>query len=423
MTTFRSMYTTALRRVVWTGWSHPSHRGLVNHSAPLRCLPLMLILSGLGGSLIGCSGDTVAPPGIQNRQSFWAVQLNWHAVNLALIQPYDTVRLTATPLTVAGTALPGGGAVHFQVVGSDSSLKVDSTGLVTARYTTPGARVIASLTMRGVTLSDTAHIQVTQTPLSPGLKTFSMQPVGGDSAKREFGPYSNANAQSFTYPGQVNVTDSTDHTVCNQGGCPLEVYYSSSNPSVVKIDSMGYAHALYPGHAFLTATTLAYGVAWRDSVEFVTGYSLYAENDIVTPTLPGGERAVFNQPRALILGVGATMAFHTMESGTPVNVVFDNPAAVDSDPLAGDTSSEYFDGVPDSAAGNVPAFGGVYYPDICLAFFGSTSYAAGCDPTFLYATNANFRFRKFSTAGVFHYYSTVVPSDTMTLIIRANPPS
>ena len=52
------------------------------------------VLLSVGGLLLGCSGsgDTTDPVSLSPTQLFWAVQLDKHAVNLALTPP----RLTAT---------------------------------------------------------------------------------------------------------------------------------------------------------------------------------------------------------------------------------------------------------------------------------------------------------------------------------------
>ena len=104
------------------------------------------VLLSVGGLLLGCSGsgDTTDPVSLSPTQAFWAVQLDKHAVNLALTPPYDTVRLTAHILNAAGSPLAGvTGQVHYSF--PDSSVTVDSTGLLHAHYVTNATYVDASV--------------------------------------------------------------------------------------------------------------------------------------------------------------------------------------------------------------------------------------------------------------------------------------
>ena len=149
----------------------------------------LIALTGLGGvsSISGCSGDTTGDAAVvaPSRQ-FWSVRLNYRAVNLALVAPYDTVRLVAIPLDASGHAMPDAGAVTFQT--KDSTVTVDPTGLATAHYITNSVSsptyVAASFTVNGKTHSDTAWIQVvSSTATHVPLATFSVQPAVGDSAR------------------------------------------------------------------------------------------------------------------------------------------------------------------------------------------------------------------------------------------------
>ena len=91
--------------------------------------------------LLGCSGsgDTTDPISLSPTQLFWAIRLDKHAVNMALIPPYDTVRLNPQILNAVGNPLTGDtGRVRYSY--PDSSVTVDSTGLMTAHYVT-GAHI------------------------------------------------------------------------------------------------------------------------------------------------------------------------------------------------------------------------------------------------------------------------------------------
>ena len=150
-----------------------------------RCGAAVLLLSGVGGVLLGCSGsgDTTDPVSLTPAQAFWAIRLDKHAVNLALTPPYDTVRLNPQILNAVGSPLTGDtGRVRYSF--PDSSVTVDSMGLMTAHFVTQGTPLIASFTAQGVTLSDTVFVQVTAAAPSQ-LATFSLHPADGSPSKCE----------------------------------------------------------------------------------------------------------------------------------------------------------------------------------------------------------------------------------------------
>jgi hypothetical protein len=322
--------------------------------------------------------------------------LNQHAVNLALTQD-STVQLTATPLTVAGTPVAGASPVTFQATPGDSSVTVTPTGLATAHYVTPQTQVVASVTAQGVTLSDTVYLLVTATPPAAALATFSLQPATGDSAKRAV-EVTNGVLNSFLW--SVTATEAAGDTVCsNNSGCSLAVYYTSSNPQVATIDrTTGEVSAVYPGSVVFTATTLAYGVARRDTVSFTIGYSLAYQINITLVVMLGVLTLMFAAPKRLVLGVGAVVTFCN-QANQPVDVVLSNPAAVDT---ASCEYNNYQFVVPPTGSGNITAFGGDYdAPNVTENETDSTCSA-----------------RRFPVPGTYLYHSTLFPSDTDTLNIH-----
>jgi hypothetical protein len=361
-------------------------------------LPVLLGLGVMGSGVLSCAGDTTTgpPPGTAT-QAFWQVQLNQHAINLALTAPEDTIRLTATPVTETGTPLQGVGTPTFRA--SDSTVTVNPLGLVTAHYITTQSLVIATLTVQGVTLTDTAFIQVTATPPANALATFSLQPAPGDSAKR------GVNTRAFNW--NVTATNTAGQTICsNTVACPLLVYYRSSNPYVAGIQSdlNGFVYAQDTGHVVFTATTWAYGVAMRDSVAFTEGYPAATEIGIDVSPQNGVMSISFNAPKRLILGVGAVVQFQD-DSPQPVDVVFDSSAAADTaSSLIINEQTFLPENVPPTGSGNIAAFGG------------DTSYVYITDQ---YDNNTDDnRARRFHVPGTYRYHSTLFPSDTSEFVIQ-----
>lgn len=352
---------------------------------PRHVLPLVLVLSLLEGSILGCGSDTTGPAPLSANQAYWALQLNYQAVNMATVAPADTVRLIATPLNVAGTPLMGLGSATFQT--SDSTVTVDSTGLMTAHFATQGqpTPVSVSLKAQGITLTDTVLVQVSDTIPHHALATFSMQPAPGDSAKRTL------DLATFTWP--VTATDAARNIICNSIPCPLLVSYTSSNPLVATIDNTGMVTASDTGHVVFTAATWAYGVAKRDSVAFTIGYRL---DYLMYVADAGSSFVMFLAPKNIVLGVGATVTFvcapprfgPRFRCTSPIDVVFDDSAAVD-------TATDDIFGAPPTGTGNIPAFG-----------------ADSVNP------HNDVRARRFPVAGTYHYHSSVLASDSKAFIIK-----
>ena len=195
---------------------------------------MLLVLCGVSGLFLGCSGsgDTTDPVSLSPAQAFWAVRLDKHAVNLALTPSYDTVRLTPHMLNAVGSPLAGvTGQVRYSY--PDSSVTVDSTGLLRAHYVTASTQVIASFTTQGVTLSDTVVVQVTATP-SPRLVTFSLQPADGSPSRCGGGDaihiYLNAD------PCTTLAVTATD---VNGNSIPLVVHFTSADKHIALIDQSG----------------------------------------------------------------------------------------------------------------------------------------------------------------------------------------
>ena len=314
---------------------------------------------------------------------------------MSLTAPSNTIRLTATPLNANGAPLSGLGVVSYTA--GDSTVSVDSTGLVTANFTTSGTFVVARLQDRklNITHSDTVLIQVTQTPPAAPIDTFTLQPAKDDSAKRalDFGSFLGGTAGSFPWP--AHVTDQAGSTLCDTTACSIQVYYTSSNPEVATIDrSTGHVVAIDTGHVVFTATTWAYGVARRDSVAFRIGYQLHFAVMMTLAMVLGVLTLGFKAPKVLILGAGAVVTFCN-RNPQQADIVFDQPAAVDT--ASCQFSRQVF--APPTGSGNISAFGG-----------DTTNTQA--------AIATDCAVRRFPTPGVYRYHSSLFPSDTFEILIK-----
>ena len=306
-----------------------------------RLRALVVALGSTLTGLLGCHNDTTGPASIAPSAAYWALQLNHRAVMLALPAPYDTVQLQATALTAFGTPLAGGGvggtAVTYTV--NDSTLQVSATGLVTARYSTQGRSVpvVASLTVQGVTLTDTAIVQVTDTAPRYPLATFSIQanPTDADALPRDTLPVDwNGNKQTGSTLLPVYITTTHGDSVCtvlNTYGpsCPIVVAWRSSNPTV----ALFYQGGLIPrtlGQTTIYATTDAYGVVMQDSLVLTIGYPAGQIPLTVQEIIPlGSPTPVYRfVPSTLRIGVGATVHMIAFSATDSMDLVFEDPTAV-----------------------------------------------------------------------------------------------
>jgi hypothetical protein len=369
-------------------------------------------VSTLGSGILSCGGDTTTGPPPRNAaQAYWALQLNQHAVQLALTPGFNTVQLTATPLNPAGTPLSGLGPVTYTA--SDTTVTVSPTGLVTARFVTQGVtQVVVSLQAQNVTLTDVVRIQVTDTAPQHPLATFSIQPAPGDSAKRGISTILQARGVRW----RPKATTSVGDTVCDSTVCSLLVYYTSSNTNVATIDEDGLISPFIVGQTIVTATTLAYGVAKRDSVVFTVGNAIFYDAAIILTSMLGILTLSYRAPKVLLLGVGATINFmapgcseffggnYVNYEGHPVDVTFDKPALVDT---ATAQDPDQFPGasLPPNGSGNIAPFA-------C-----DTNPQGRCIVDAANAANT-FKSRRFPVAGIYHYHSSLYPSDTYTIVIK-----
>jgi hypothetical protein len=358
----------------------------------LRSMPILLGLLSIGS--MGCGSDTTGPVPLTASQAYWGLRLNYHAVNMAIATPHNTMQLVATPFNAEGTSMSGLGSVSFSTV--DSAVSVDSTGFVTAKYVTSGsaAHVIALLQYQNVTLTDTVAIQVTTTaPVAP-LATFALQPAASYRTTCDL------NASGLPLPSLetcgslvVTATNTAGDTVANAQHSAIIVAYATSDPLTALINqTTRKITAVDTGHVTFVASTWAYGVAMSDSLRYVINWPQYQNMSIVMTVPPNGRTPIptFQLP-SVTIGVGGTVAWLNY-SAPRIDIVFDNPAAIDSGCVYRDCSA-----APTTGVGNVPAS----YLDPA-----STGFGIG------------FAARSFPVAGVYHYHSTLYPSSTGVIYVR-----
>lgn len=339
--------------------------------------------------------------------SYWKLALNQHAVTIATVTPYDTMRLHALPVNVGGDSLTGIGMAHYST--TDTAITVTANGLVTARYETISrgkpAFVVASLsdTAHNITHADTAFIQVTPTVPASLPATLSVQFPPYDSAKR-----------AVDYTGGVGSEPaSLSPTLLDANGSSLSssilVAFWSSDPYVDAISTRtvsditsrgGDISPLLAGQITLYASAWAYGIALRDSVVFTSTTQNNVVVTIQTKTLYNDTTpTAYFFPQSITIGVGGIVTWDDADAQVRIDVVFDNPANIDS-----------------AAAFNHPDWGFPYtgtgsFSDL---YYDQEASDNGDFDTFL----AHLRkARRFPVAGVYHYHSTIYGS-TGTIVVQ-----
>lgn len=254
----------------------------------------------LAGTLAYCGGDNSVAARPDSSTLFWSLSVSDQAVALAV---GETLQITATPRYSSGAAIPDLPTPTFTSQDS-GKVTVDANGVLHAVATTSGVQIIASLQAQGITHADTIIVAVTAT--ATPVATFSIHPIPPDSA-----------VVAFNSPVFINATiqDANGNDI---PGIPFAIQLTDSS-RIGPLYGMLYAQGLGP--VGVIATTNAYGVRLKDSVEYRVGYMLSGNVSIDSATsafLPSGVK---------IAATGSVTWYNG--SLVPASVTFDDPAHVD----------------------------------------------------------------------------------------------
>ena len=300
----------------------------------------------------GCGSDTTGPRSPAVTQTYWALQLNQHAITMAVVPPYNTIQLTATAVTATGIPVVGAGRPTYKVSETtDTTVKVDSTGAVTARYANEPDRgpsfIVASLTVQGVTLVDSAMIAVTSTAPAAPLATFSIQPPPDSLAVYQAGGWIQAVSNNSGFL-PFTAVDRVGNPINKQD---MALYLRSSNSEIAGIGSnsgpaRGWAgffthpFAIFgnaQGQVTIYVQTWFYGVSRQDSLSLQVGYNK-APGRYPTQVLTF-RRTPFNSltpqlyfwPSNLDIGAGGAVSWVNNDTSLDIDVAFDDSAHVHPD--------------------------------------------------------------------------------------------
>ncbi len=343
----------------------------------------------------GCGSDGVVAPLTEGVTPFWALELNHAAITLGLQEGLDTLRLVATPLAADGSPIDGLGTVSFTTT-NVNAVSVAGDGLLTGVEATPGVLIVASLTARGVTHTDTATVAVTDDPGTRRLGAFSIQPVAPDSAKFALGgTYLEANR---------NLTP----TVLDTDGNPMDgvpIHYVSLDRTTGLVDTWSSTiTGLRPGYFHIVATATVYGEVFTDTLRYRIGYP-----GVAKPNIYGKMYAYLiydvgtYYPQTLTVGTGAVVELqYSMGGGYQADMIFDDPAALDSVP---EQYACVAYGLACGDVGNIEPFG----PPLVLVDYLD------------YDANRS-RARRFTQPGVYPYHSELWGTAGVIIVVDESTP-
>lgn len=345
--------------------------------------------------LAGCGSDEVVAPLGDGMTPFWALELNHEAITLGLQAGLDTLRLVATPLAADGAPIEDLGTVSFTTT-NVNAVSIGADGLLTGLDATPGVVIVASLTARGVTHSDTATVAVTADPGALRLGTFSIQPVAPDSAKFALG---GTYLETFR-----NLTP----TLLDTDGNPIDglpVHYQSLDQTTGLVDTWSSTiTGLRPGYFNIVANATVYGERFTDTLRYRIGYP-----GLVKPSIYGKMYAYLIYevgtfyPVVLTVGTGAVVELqYSMGSdGYLADMIFDNPAALDSVPEQYACTTH---GLACGDVGSIEAFG----PSAVFAY---DDYDAN-----------RTRARRFTQPGTYPYHSELWGTGGTIIVVDESAP-
>jgi plastocyanin len=330
---------------------------------------------------LGCGDGAVAPhvaSGDDAAALYWRLELDYRAITLSTLSPYDTLRLTAIPRDGHGAPLSGLGPVTFR--STDQRVQVTPDGLLQAHEPGELILVIAELAAGNARHADTALVSVTADTVPPSFASLSIDPEPSDSARWAVGGVGGWIFGGIWKWVHVQALDMAGNPI--PGLTVVGSVSDSSMASWIPAGSLGaFLNAKSPGQVTIYATATAYGVTRSDTLPFTITMPVIGNVTFRRDAAQAGGAAVaVLDPSEVTISPGGTVRWYN-GTGTPVDVTFDAP----TDVAERGALTTCGDGDP-GGAGDVPAFG---------------------DTTRDVTSAANCRSRRFPVPGVYPYHSTL----------------
>jgi hypothetical protein len=298
---------------------HRSSRSIAGRRARAMTVPALLAL------IAACTGgDSVTQPVNRTDTMPWALDLNYDAITMAV---GEVVQLQATPLKVDGTPLTGIAAPIYTT--SDTSVKVNATGQLTASLPRPSVSVFARIhNLEGNwTVADTVRVMVVTQPFD--FETFDMR-----LSHPPVVPANDANdidARRFRFDAKLY--DALGNVVRGTAGDtirPMTFYAASVPKNVYDISTpwspFGFARNI--GDVTVRGTAHIFGADYEDEVAFRITYpdsavlNVYRVSTILNPS-----PSMMSQTDLTILR-GGKVGFRSLNPTDTVGIVFADTVGV-----------------------------------------------------------------------------------------------
>ncbi len=261
----------------------------------------------------GCKlSDSGVTSHLPQDKFFAAFTLEHHAINLSVVEPYDTVTLKTVATMADGSLAPG--EITYSV--DNPALSVQD-GILKANSAVAYAIVRVTQTHGPVTRTDFAVVSVTDAPPTP-LGAFKIRVPETDSAKAAVGT-----TKTFALVRQSDAGD-------NLSG--LHVSIRSSDTTIAKISSSGddlNVVPVRPGRVMLYATTFAFGSERKDSLLFTVGWPLSFHLPTVETSVAGQLTKILDFTyQNITVGVGGCVIWTNRSYTLDLDIKFDNATHV-----------------------------------------------------------------------------------------------
>jgi len=280
----------------------------IGHGA---AIPKLLLGMGVVAAS-ACADIALTTPSKDPTQLLSRATLPYHAINLATIAPYNMVNLAVDARLADNSVAPG--VASYSV--SDSTVSVDSAGLVTANFATSSPAVIrVSFRYNGQTRRDSAWVNVVGAVPTPLPSAIIVQPIPGELPRTE---------PSFQTLVLASAEDATHATVPG-----ILIALESSNPNAALVDNSGLVTGVRAGTTQLIGSAFVYDRALQDSLEFTTTEVSHFGFTLAAPRIAHGDTVFTFGTDTARITTGGIVRWENYTS-FPLDVVFDDPSAADS---------------------------------------------------------------------------------------------
>ncbi len=245
------------------------------------------------------------------------------AITLSLVDGSDSVRLNITALFGDGSDVTG----PFQFTASDSTISVDNSGLVVAKFATTGglAYVRVSVFNKGLTRRDSVQVRVLGNLPTVLMHNLELRaPDGASTTIPSITP------PTLTKPASVGtvalIVQALGIDLTPVPNNEILIALRSSDNTVAGVSQAGLVTAMKPGDTYIVASAFANGTFITDSIAIHIVLPQYVE--YVVPLLD-----VFQSTGLWMLSgdtariaAGGVVVFDNPTSGGPaVDLIFDKP--------------------------------------------------------------------------------------------------